>query len=103
MPEEIQEEELLGWVNENENALQPPQQVNENIQLGFFQVQDSWPQRDSFGPYPEMLSKKSFYQILSLDSHPSNLYLWTHLLLKISLGPMHLLVIVYGESKQEHS
>jgi hypothetical protein len=40
---------------------------------------------------------------LSLDSHPSNLYLWTHLLLKISLGPMHLLVIVYGESKQEHS
>ena len=61
MPEEIQEEELLGWVNGNENALQTPQQVNENIQLGFVQVQDSWPQRDSFGPYPEMLSKKSFW------------------------------------------
>lgn len=38
MPEEIQEEDLLGWANandgENGNAPQPPQQVNENVQIG---------------------------------------------------------------------
>jgi hypothetical protein len=67
MPEEIQEEELKGWINGEENEFNanendplqqakenvqneinanenaPLQQVNENNQLGFVQVQNSWP------------------------------------------------------------
>ena len=39
MLEEFPKEELLGWINGVDNAIQPPQ--NENIQLGFVQTQNS--------------------------------------------------------------
>lgn len=55
MPEEIQEDELLGWINGVDNASVPPQPVNENIQIGLVQLQDSWPQHPSFGPCPEAI------------------------------------------------
>jgi len=54
-PEEFPEEELLGWINGVDNAIQPPQ--NENIQLGFVQMQDSWPQHPTFGPCPEAIKQ----------------------------------------------
>ena len=58
MPEEFPEEELLGWINgvdNADNAIQPPH--NENIQLGFMQMQDSWPQHPTFGPCPEAIKQ----------------------------------------------
>jgi hypothetical protein len=33
--------------------------VNDHIQLGFVQVQNSWPQKNVFGPYPAMLHKSA--------------------------------------------
>lgn len=68
MPKEIQEKDLLGWVNANDNANvqgnanednnandNGNQQFNQNIQLGFVQLYDSWPQFNPFVPCPEVL------------------------------------------------
>lgn len=40
MPEEIQEEDLLGWVPADNNALKPPQQFNHHLQMGFVQLRE---------------------------------------------------------------
>lgn len=55
IPEEIEEADLLGWINEAGNALEPPQQVNQNIRLGFVQLHDSWPQHPFFTPCSEAI------------------------------------------------
>jgi len=43
MPEEIQEEDLMGWIIDQNNEVAQPQQPEENIQLGIVQLHDSWP------------------------------------------------------------
>ena len=51
MPNEIQEGDLMGWINGQGNIFEH----NEDIQLGMVQLQDSWPQQPSLGPCPEAI------------------------------------------------
>jgi hypothetical protein len=69
MPEEVDEADLLGWINEPDNAPIPPQHVNLNIQLGFVQLQDTWTQHPLIAPCPKAIGNwvKHF-------SHPRHLF-----------------------------
>lgn len=58
MPEEIQEDDLMGeeeiqeWLNANGANANGSPRVNDNgnIQVGLVQIQNSWPQKDFFSP-----------------------------------------------------
>ena len=67
MPEEIEEADLLGWINGPEVGNQDPQQINQNIQLGFVQLHDSWPQFPPSTPCPTAI--KSWVNFFSNPSH----------------------------------
>jgi hypothetical protein len=70
MPEEIQKDELLGWINGGDNAPEPPQPINENIQIGMVQLQDSWPQHPSFGPCLEAIRQWVRYFSFPSGNYP---------------------------------
>lgn len=79
LPEEIQEEDLMGWIHASDNVVAQPHQLEENaqpenivppeeidqpqdnvqpvdnVQLGIVQLHNSWPQNADLGPCPEAI------------------------------------------------